>query len=205
MKGASTSILLALGLLIVAPNASQAQQGTVYVQPPPQQQYQQAPPQYGQPQQQYVQPQYAQPQPQFVQAPGQVQPRTEQRSHVGMIVGGTVVLGVSWLLHGALISPLAGWSADRGYQLEWESFRYLGLVPVLGPWIQLAIKPSGLSDDSWGPYLVVNGILQAGGLALLIVGASVRETDTVYGSRENGGPYVAVGATGNGLQLTGAF
>ncbi len=196
MKAASTSIVLTLGLMVLAPNVSRAQQGTVVVQP--------APPQYGQPGQaqpaQPVQPQYAQPQ----YAP-QPEPRTEERPRLGLIIGGSVTLGVSWLIHGGLISPFAGWSFDRGYQSDWEPIRYLGLVPVLGPWLQLGLKPTGFSNDGWGPYLIANGILQAGGLTLIILGATVQETVTLYGDSQGSGSFMAVAPSAGGLQLYGAF
>ncbi len=188
-----TVVAVAVALLALAPAPSQAQtvSGQIYVGTQPQQ-----PVYVPQPQPQYVQqPQYyAQPQP----------TRTEQRAHVGLIVGGAVMLGVSWLVHGALISPFAGYSLDSGYQIAWEAFRYMGLVPLAGPWIQLAIKPSGLSDDGWGPYLIIDGLLQAAGLTMLILGATITETVTVYGDSRTG-PSLALGVGPGMLGATGTF
>jgi len=191
MNRALAAIAFAAVGLSASVGHAQTVQGQIYVQPAPAPYQQQAQPQYQQ------QPVYGyQPQP---------QPRTEERVHTGLIVGGAVMLGVSWLVHGALISPFAGYSLDSGYQPEWESFRYVGLIPLAGPWIQLAIKPGTLSDDSWGPYLIIDGILQAGGLIMLICGASITETVTIYGDNEGIGPSLAFGVGPGSMSLSGTF
>lgn len=162
---------------------AQAVQGQVYVQPG-----------YGQP---AAQPVYTQPQP---------QPRTEERVHVGLIVAGSVMLGVSWLLHALLISPLAGCSlsSTSGCSSTWEDFRWTGALPLVGPWVQLAIKPTDLGQDGWGPYLIIDGLLQAGGLTMLILGATITETVTVYGDNESG-PSLRLGVAPGGLTARGTF
>ena len=145
-------------------------------------QYAQPPQGYGQQQQQ--QPYYGQPQPDAQPQPYAQQPapqaRTVRRPIIGLIVSGAVMLGVSWLIHGAIVSPFAGWSIDSGFNGRWDTFRSVGLVPVAGPWIQLAIKPTGFSDDGWAPYLVLDGVLQAAGLVMLVLGASIQNETTVY-------------------------
>lgn len=191
-----------LAIIVVAclgslPSAASAQQQG-YGQP--QQGYGQPQPYYGQPQQPYAQPQpYAQqPQP---------QPRTVTRPQIGLIVSGAVMLGVSWLIHGAVVSPFAGWSIDRGYQAGWESFRGLGLIPVAGPWIQLATKPTGFSEDGWAPYLVLDGLLQTAGLVMLVLGATIQTEHTVYAALEESGFAIlpTAGEDGAGLAAFGRF
>ncbi len=213
-------MLLSLGLVsvaLVAPGLAQAQTVTVEatadeaVPPPPATQapapqpapqpyvaVQPQPQPYGQP---YPGPVYAQqPQP----AP---QPQTRERPIWGLIISGAVVLGVSWLVHAALISPLAGWSASADLQPEWEAFRITGVIPVVGPWIQMGVKPGSLSNDSWAGYLAVNGLLQAGGLTMLILGIALRETETYYA--RDGEPSFAIlpsfGQDGVGLTAVGQF
>ena len=201
--------IITLSLALLAwPAALQAQSATVQVQAPPPA-YQAQAPAPAQPA--VVAPAQPAAGAGFVQAPPPGQgplPQTEERVHVGMIVGGAVALGVTWLIHAVVISPFAGVNVcfgGCGASPSWESFRLLGLVPLLGPWMQLAAKPTDFSTDGWAPYLIVDGVLQAGSLALLIVGATVRETVTVYGDREGGGPYLALGASPGGLQLSGSF
>lgn len=189
-----------------------APEGQVQVQVqgqyPPQQQYpqQQYPQQY--PQQQYQQPQYYAP-PQQQPAPPR-QTRTERRPIIGLVVPGAVLLGVSWIIHAAVVSPFAGWSIDRGYQPEWDAFRAWGLLPLAGPWIQLAIKPDTGGRDGWDPYLVIDGILQAGGLTMLILGLAIQERHEVYVDNERApGPQFAVlpmvTPEYSGLSLAGIF
>jgi hypothetical protein len=151
-----------------------------YGQPQPQQQYPQQQPypqqQYPQQQQQYPpqqQPYYAQPQP-------QPQPRTETGHLTGLIVAGAVVLGVSWILN-IIVSAFAG--AGPSWD-DWEAFRYTGLVPAVGPWIQLALIPSG-GRSEWDQYLVTDGVIQLAGLTMLILGIAIPVERTVYA--QNGG------------------
>lgn len=177
----------ALAVSTLAPSAAEAQtvQGQVYVQPG-----------YGQPVATQPAPGYAQP-----------APRTEERVHVGLIVAGAVMFGVSWLLHALLISPLAGCSlsSSSGCSSTWEDFRWTGALPLVGPWIQLGIKPGGLGNDGWGPYLIIDGLLQAGGLTMLILGATITETVTVYGDNEGVGPSLGFGVGPSQLFARGTF
>ena len=147
-----------------------------YGQPQPQPYPQQQPQAYPQQQQPYQQPQpyYAQPQP-------QPQPRTETRPIVGLIVAGAVVLGAGWITN-IIVSAFAG--AGSSWD-SWEPFRYTGLVPALGPWIQLALIPSGSGRDGWDQYLVTDGVIQLAGLTMLILGIAIPVEHTVYA--QNGG------------------
>lgn len=166
-------------------------QGQVVVQPAPQQ--------YGQPQQQ---PQYYQPAP----VPQREQ-RTRSRPIWGLVIPGAVVLGVSWILHAAVVSPFAGYSATSGFQPDWATFRWTGLIPVAGPWIQLAVKPGGF-EDSWAGYLVVDGLLQAAGLTMLILGIAIQEEETYYVRGEGGSGFAIVPTAdqnGGGLAAVGRF
>lgn len=184
------AIVLAVATMAPAITQAQTVSGQIYVGTQPQQQ-----PVYVQQQPVYQQP---------YQQPYQQQPRTEERAHVGLIVGGAVMFGVSWLVHGALISPFGGWSLDFGYDPQWESFRYAGLIPLAGPWIQMALKPGSLNDDGWGTYLIIDGLLQAGGLTMLILGATITETVTVYGDSRTG-PSLSFGIAPGGLSASGTF
>lgn len=168
----------------------------VQVQPPvPQQQV------YVQPGQQYVQPQYGQPV--YAQPVRQLQPRTETGHMTGLIVSGAVILGVGWLsnIFVSVFAGVGGTSSD-----EWDTFRYLGIVPVLGPWIQMAVKPTSLDEDDWAYYLTINGIIQAVGTTMLVLGIAIPVTRTVYAENgESEGIDLAIVPTGNGISLLGRF
>ncbi len=147
-------------VIIMAPQP-QPQPQTVYVQPAPQ---------YGGPG--YAQSGYMEPAPQ----------PSRGGSNRGMIIGGAVMLGVGWVLNivGSLFAgihvDLFG-SGSGGSTSEWEAFRYTGIIPVVGPWIQLGIEPAHGSDDAWGAWLIIDGLLQAAGLTLLIVGIATSGGD----------------------------
>lgn len=48
--------------------------------------------------------------------------------------------------------------------------------PVLGPWIQIALKPGSLANDDWAYYLTINGLIQALGTTLLVLGLTIPVT-----------------------------
>lgn len=127
----------------------------------------------------YVQPQ-PQPQPYYQPAPQpQREARTRTRPTLGLVIPGAIMFGVSWILHAALISPFGGYTGT-GFQPDWATFRWTGVIPVLGPWIQMAVKPGSLEQDSWAGYLAVNGLLQAAGVTMFILGFVFQETETYY-------------------------
>ncbi|MGE0787572.1 MAG: hypothetical protein AB7S26_17995 [Sandaracinaceae bacterium] len=185
------------------------QQGSVTVQAAPPQG--DVPPQYQThpyPQPQPYQPQF-QPQP-YVQPQPVPQPTEHTRSRPiwGLVASGAAVLGVFYFLHAVLVSPLAGWSLDFGLQPEWGTFRWLGVIPLAGPWIQAAIKPGSWDDDGWAGYLLATGLLQAAGLAMLLVGVLVQETETYYADLGGGvelGVLPTVTTEGAGLMALGRF
>ena len=151
--------------------------------PQQQQQYPQQQQQYPQQQQQY--PQQPQQYPQgYQQAPGQpgyapqpgyaqqdlrprrlpyqagmvVPPGYQLRSRVrlGLVISGAAMFGVPYII---TASTLSGTSVQR-----------VLAVPVLGPF--LAIPDAG---DTARPFLVIDGLLQAAGLTMLIIGLTARQ------------------------------
>lgn len=91
-----------------------------------------------------------------------------------LVLLGSFVWGGSYVL-----TSLAGPWAGRCYRPfsggcpsedpAWEPFRWLGFVPLAGPWIQLAFKPGDLGDDAWAPWLILTGSAQLAGLVSLIL------------------------------------
>ncbi len=52
-----------------------------------------------------------------------------------------------------------------------EDFRFTSFIPVAGPWIALSQIPQGtFGDDWWGVWLVANGLVQATGFTLFLMG-----------------------------------
>lgn len=109
------------------------------------------------------------------------EPAEEGRSHraeTGLMIGGGVSLGAGWIF-GILFGALGGYhdrvcitsscSSTTSWDPAWDNFRATSLIPILGPWIQLAVKPPS-SFDIWPEWLVIDGIIQGAGAVLLFVG-----------------------------------
>ncbi len=137
------------------------------------------------------------------EAPEDARPRRS----IGLLIAGPIVLAVPWLLNG-IGGLFAGVHVSFGSSgapedPRWDAFRWAGFIPVVGPWIELAIKPTGFEEDGWGTWLVLNGLLQATGLGILIAGIA-QQSEPAPDE-----PYVSVlptvGPDGAGLMVSGRF
>jgi hypothetical protein len=185
--------LIAVAMLLSAASPASAQQVQIQAQQP----------YYGQPV--YTQPYYGQP----AFAPPAAQRQqvgTRERPNLGLIISGAVLLGVGWILDIVTGVPAGDDPFTSGSEPEWDAFRFSSLIPIAGPWIQLAVKPTGFTQDYWAPWLIIDGLIQATGLTLLVIGIATPETEPVYASR---GVELAilpsVGPGHAGLSLVGAF
>ena len=209
-----------------APSASPAPGQTVVVVQPG---YGQPPPGYGQPPPGYAQPGYGQPPPGYAQplppayyAPAPGYPgapmgpkvldyeegdsipagyRTGTRVRKGLVIGGSVMLGVGYLV--TIMAAGIGQAVnDIGHQGT-KDFGPL-LIPVAGPFIGIATThPS--TGGAFG--LAFLGTVQTAGLAMLIGGIAAPKTVLIR--NEVGGVKVTVlpqvGAGTAGLGVVGAF
>ncbi len=115
-------------------------------------------------------------------------PSTRQRVGNWMMVGGGALLLAGWGTNalgglGAGVDctfgfgfggRLGGGGSGCNHDAAWEDFRTLSLVPVVGPYAQLALLPDGARDGGWPGWLVASAIVQTTGLALLIAGLVTR-------------------------------
>lgn len=199
--------------VIAAPIAAQAQQAqpgqpqVVYVQPQP---AAQPVPQPGQPQVVYVQAQpygqqaYGQP----VAAAPMGTPHTRERPNLGLIIPGAVMLGVGWIMNFIVGLPAGDDPFSGGSSEEWDAFRLSSLIPVAGPWVQLGVKPTDFRQDYWPVWLIFDGVLQAAGTLMLIIGIATPGEETYYADVGGGlelafAPSVGPGHTG--LVVEGRF
>ncbi|MBL9008648.1 MAG: hypothetical protein JNJ46_30595 [Myxococcales bacterium] len=193
---------------------------TVYVQPPangqpgapiyvqPAQPVQPAVP-YAQPgdpnQQMYMQPGQ---QPVYVAPPPPVQPMPRQvlrydlKPNYGLIIGGAVTLGVSWLIHSgtAAIAEAVYTATEHPVRTMWTNY-----IPVLGPWITMTTLPNDSVRGLSMAGLAFSGLVQGTGLALLIAGAASRQRVPVYAWNQRIQLTPSIGPSGTGLALSGNF
>lgn len=194
---------------------------TVYVQPP--QNGQPGAPVYVQPAQpvQPGQPVYVQPgdpnQPVYVQPPGQ-QPmyaappppmmprqvvRYDLKPRYGMIIGGAVTLGVTWLIH----SGVAAMAQAVFEETERPTPRQMwpNYIPVLGPWIAMTTLPNDSARGISMVGLAFSGLAQGTGLALLIAGAVSKQRVPVYAWNQKIQLMPTISPASTGLALSGNF
>lgn len=140
-----------------------------------------------------------------IMSPQPMAPATvESRPNLGMIIPGAVLLGVGWVTCFVAGLPAGDDPFDSGVDHQWDTFRGVSLIPVAGPWVMLAVKPTGFHDDYWGPWLVINGLLQTAGFVLLVVGiATPREEAAARSPSVRLLPHAVPG--GGGLALAGTF
>ncbi len=93
--------------------------------------------------------------------PVQLPVQEETRELRALWIPGALILGAGWIASG--VATVAGDSDAMA--------RGLGFLPVLGPWIQLE---RGGNDPLLTLSLWVSGIAQAAGLAMTVIGATVR-------------------------------
>jgi hypothetical protein len=131
--------------------------------------------------------------------------RAAVRARVGLYATGGGLLAGMWLTN-MVGSAFAGSHAEGLLQIlpnrfdpAWSSFRALGVVPLVGPWLQMAAIPSGADGTTWIGWLLIDGLAQATGLGLLFAAATTDVPDApslaiVPWTGPDGGGLVAIGA-----------
>jgi hypothetical protein len=119
-----------------------------------------------------------------------------QKARLGPIIGGSVLLGISWALSAFVGLVATDISHDSSY--EWLT------VPVAGPFAEL---PNSHTATGSG-FLVVDGAAQFAGLVLLVYGVSSPvshlERNQPVGLHVTPAP-VMLGKSGAGFGLLGTF
>lgn len=125
-----------------------------------------------------------------------------ERVRKGLVIAGAVTFGVSWLASAGWALRLAQ-DREEGRGPRWddddepppEAPLY---VPLVGPWIAL-----GTLDPDRGQtaVLVLDGVVQAGGLAMLVAGVAAKRTVLVRSAKG----HVAVAPSAGGVSFDGSF
>jgi len=150
------------------------------------------------------QPVEAQPSSPVVIAPSAGQDVT-YHPRVGLIAGGATLFGATYLvtvLGGAIAADVCQSSPD--YALGCRTSSWPIYIPVVGPFAQMGYI-EGPGQNTGRALLAIDGVLQAGGLTLMIVGLATgfRRAPAAYSQRLQISPYT--GASGGGLALSGHF
>ena len=140
------------------------------------------------------------------------QARYVNRPRVGLIIAGSVTLGASWLFSALAASANVGPYYATDYSLGYASTSsavgdttalWPLYIPVLGPWIEMGFI-HGSGAPLGGALLAFDGLVQAGGLAMLIAGAVTHTRVAVYSqSSLQLSPLSVVG--GSGILVSGRF
>lgn len=130
----------------------------------------------------------------------------DTRVRRGLVIGGAVTFGVMYLLSAltAAVSMSACSAKTFATSSTCTDLGFL-LVPVAGPFIEIAHSKA---DAGGAVILVIDGIAQAGGVAMLILGIALPKTvlvrnDLALGRKETVATFEPVlGGTQNGFKIT---
>lgn len=119
------------------------------------------------------------PQPYLVpdDAPPVAPPRRGHQREAGYLIGGAVSFGVGWIFN-ILFGLFAGYhtcvlgTCSSSFDPAWDGFRAASVLPIAGPWVQLAVRPNA-DADLWDEWLILDGILQGVGAIFMFVGIGI--------------------------------
>ena len=126
------------------------------------------------------------------------------RVRKGLVIGGAVTFGVSWLASAGYGSYLISQRESDYWERDDEEARpeMVLFVPLAGPWIALGTVEH---DRREAAVFVAGGIVQAGGLAMLIAGVVAKQPVLVKNKHAEVGIVPSVGPNGSGAMLHGSF
>lgn len=127
------------------------------------------------------------------------------RIRKGLVIGGASTLGAMWLISigvGSIGSSLELNNSDPIDKDDWFPM----FIPVLGPFISIATLETGELGTT---FLVIDGLVQAGGLAMLILGIALPSVQLRPVGQLSGGVDLQVVPVANGkytgFALNGSF
>ncbi|MDI3281876.1 hypothetical protein [Polyangium sp. 15x6] len=115
----------------------------------------------------------------------------EERIRKGLVIGGSVVFGTFYLF------SAAGAAAAESTRTPWAAL----YVPVIGPFIVAGAGNFSGSDNYARPLFIFDGLVQAGGVAMLVAGIVAKQKVLV---REDlaAGPEFFVGPRSVGMKMS---
>lgn len=137
--------------------------------------------------------------PATVGAPGPDRGTTTTEPITELIIAGAVTLGSVWAL------SLSTTGVLNALEESDTTGRDVGLMalPVLGPWVMLGVTADDVDYDDYRLAFAMSGLLQAGGLTMLILGVTLEREVTTDAATLRLTP--SAPGSDAGLQLTGRF
>jgi hypothetical protein len=130
------------------------------------------------------------------------------RTRPTLRIAGLAFFAGPYIVHAALVSPLAGYQmrllGDDEFEEGWEAFRWTGAVPLAGPWIQLALIPETADGAAWAVWLTAVGLSQMVGATLQVVALLIPD-DGAPPDEASVSLAPSVGPDRLGLDLVGRF
>ena len=122
----------------------------------------------------------------------------ESRSRSSLIIAGSATLAAMWGL-----TWTESWAGCHNCD---ASVVAASFVPVLGPFIEAALLKQSDGSASLAPFLVFEGMVQLGGLAMIVIGTVLHHDVLVYDVGPVRASLMPSGAKdGAGLALVGRF
>jgi hypothetical protein len=134
----------------------------------------------------------------------------------GLLAPGVAMFAAGWVFNGLVslgagqcgpkieIYTTPGSSGDTCEgDPEWDPFRAAGAVPLVGPFVQLTLKPGDLGDDYWAAWLIADGAVQLAGLTMIVIAIADPKRRASSDDETTFVPDVAPGRAG--LALMGRF
>ncbi len=131
----------------------------------------------------------------------------QTRIRKGLVIGGAVTFGVSWLATATYAATLRAQEEQEAFWNDHEHDDGPGdeaalYIPLAGPWIALGTMDP---DEGQRGALIASGVVQAGGMAMLIAGVAAKQTVLVRHGNTTVGLTPALGPSHNGFVLSGSF
>jgi hypothetical protein len=120
----------------------------------------------------------------------------------GLIVGGSILLGSVWLINilaGAATEATCGDAVLSTMPCPpalWPVY-----IPVVGPFIQMGFLNNDVNRTAYLAGLAFDGIVQLGGLTMIILGATLRHRVPIMAQRWQVSPTILSGGTGLAYSL----
>jgi hypothetical protein len=126
---------------------------------------------------------------------------------IGLIVGGSVMLGSMWIITaiaGGISTAIDTTLSCSGSNCSGSTSYWPLFIPVAGPFIQMGyINDTGASRNLAMFGLAFDGLVQVGGLTMIVLGATLKQRVPLYAKNWQVAPMFT--SSGSGIAFTTRF